>query len=87
MERPSVSELINSKKFIIPFIASWFVFVIIFTIIGICIIFGGLLGLMAFIEGIPSDYAKASGWDCDQATFETEYIEKYMEKIEELENK
>ena len=83
MERPSVSELINSKKFIIPFIASWFLF----TIICICIIFGGIYGLLTFLEGIPSDYQKASGWKCDQATFETEYLEMYVEKIEELEKK
>ena len=44
--------------------------------------------VVLFITSLPpSDYEKASGWKCDQATFETEYLEMYVEKIEELEEK
>ena len=46
-----------------------------------------LLLLLAFVfifSSIPSDYVKECNWNCDKATFDTEYCEAYNEKLDEL---
>ena len=77
-----VSELLNSKKYIAPFIACCLLFAI------ICAgVFTSIFAILVYYNNKLSDYEIASGWNCDQATFETEYVEEYMKKIEELEKK
>ncbi|MBO5879862.1 MAG: hypothetical protein J6Q68_04860 [Clostridia bacterium] len=46
-----------------------------------------LLLFLAFniiFSSIPSDYVKECNWNCDEATFETEYCEAYNKKLDEL---
>ena len=46
------------------------------------------VGIGSFIhDSFPSKYVKSSNWNCDLETFQTEYCEAYLEKIEELEKK
>lgn len=78
----SISEFLNSKKYIALFIACCLLFAI------ICAgVFTGLIAAFGHYINKPSEYEISSGWDCDQATFETEYVEAYMKKIEEIEEK
>ena len=58
-----------------------------FAIVFMLCFFAFAICALCLLWSIPSDYAKATGWDCKQSAFETEYYEAYIEKIEELEDK